>query len=199
MCQQTLVLRVLKWLLTNQSAQKSNTIIMQGSDNITDPDRIIWGWKGSMGRCSGQFYIAFLSLWPLLYISDVFKGILENLWVDLENEFYEVLVGELIDNTFNNPPSARSQKQRVEPLEGTHSCIFLNGLLSIVIDPHFMPTYHKRTKTGKETRYLRQTDSRVCRKGTTYCCSKFWDNSPDNCDQYFWYPKTNGLCFTFHM
>ena len=131
---------------------------------------------------------------------NVMKGMLGDDCEDLENNFYELLASEMIDNRLDHGTITRRVRRRLH-LESTVSPRLMqpNGTVSSGIGAHLTPTRRKRKHEGSNTNLCHQGYCGECGKKTTWVCSTCRDEEPNEKEKFFCHPKKRRLCFSEHL
>ena len=109
-----------------------------------------------------------------------------------QNDFYEILASELIDNKYdahNTRPQSNDRDRSPDPRMSAGSVFGVN----------LTPTkLKKRRQNGELTSYSLQRNCRVCKiKKTTFVCSDC--RTADGCRQWFCNTSTGRDCFSQHL
>ena len=122
-----------------------------------------------------------------------------------QQDFYEALPEELIDNKHDQVQSCQSMATDSTDSMGSPKLITADGHLRSGISAHITPTKKKRKKRGGcATSYMLQGRCTVCTMKTTQVCSQCKDEyhvESKKVDPEPWIckPTTYRTCFAMHM
>ena len=118
---------------------------------------------------------------------------------ELENQFYEGLAAECIDNKFDDVYNTRTRM-----VDGSSELDTRDGRVASGVGVHLTPTKKRRCSKGVKTNYIQQDwcsgyrgRDDVLRYKTTYVCSACRDE--DGLNVAFCHTKTGRLCFRDHI
>jgi len=118
---------------------------------------------------------------------------------EFENQFYEGLAAECIDNKFDDAYNTRTRMA-----DGSSELDTRDGRVASGVGVHLTPTKKRRCSKGVKTNYIQQDWCSGCRGmddvlryKTTYVCSACRDE--DGLNVAFCHTKTGRLCFRDHI
>ena len=116
-------------------------------------------------------------------------GILRDRCDEGEEDFYEALAGEMIDNNMDTYGTRNTSTANVQ---APATFVEADGHVASGIGIHLTPTKKRRKQKGEVTKYLQQDWCPECRKfKSTYVCSV--------CRKTVCHTKTGRLCFSQHV